>query len=210
MSRTFLKFWFHTDLGGENSTGFYMQGRQSLLTFLTIVTHWSRSTSNFQALIGQNLTGEFMRKIYAASGNLLTDSWSWQGFVSSCDDVFNCLFLLDVPSEIELLTRLFCVIHGWFAMRFWLRNAPLVKIIGNPILDDIVFKNDLTHLLLLEAYKEGWKVSSDSGLTCMMTFRSSISTGKPEQLLSFMCFFFFRFPEAKRSLCGLSLYTSSL
>ena len=92
-----------------------MQGKQSLLIFLTIVTRWSRSTSNFQALIGQKLTGEFMRKIYAASGNLLTDSWSWLGFVShsSCD-VFNCLFLLDVLSETELLTRLFCVIHGWF------------------------------------------------------------------------------------------------
>ena len=35
--------------------------------FLTKVTRWSRSTSNFYALIGQNLTGEFMRKIYAAS-----------------------------------------------------------------------------------------------------------------------------------------------
>ena len=31
-------------------------------------------TSNFYALIGQNLTGEFMWKIYAASGNLFTDS----------------------------------------------------------------------------------------------------------------------------------------
>ena len=185
-----------------------MQGRQSLLTFLTIVTHWSRSTSNFHALIGQNLTGEFMWKIYVASKNLLTDSWSWQGFVSSCD-VFNCLFLLDVPSEIELLTRLCCVIHGWFVMRFWLRNAPLVKVTGNLILDGIVFKNELTHLLLLEAYKDGWKVSSDSGLTCTMTFRSIISTGKPEQLLPLMCFFF-RFPEVERSLCGLSLYTSSL
>ena len=89
-----------------------MQGRQSLLTFLT-VTRWSRSTSNFYALIGQNLTGEFMKRIHGASGNLLTDSWSWQGFVSSCD-VFNCLFLLNVPNEMELLTRLFCVIHGWF------------------------------------------------------------------------------------------------
>ena len=41
-----LKCWFRTDLGHENSTGFYiyMQGRQSLLTFLT-VTGWSRSTS---------------------------------------------------------------------------------------------------------------------------------------------------------------------
>ena len=43
-----------------------------LFTFLTIVTRWSRSTSNFYALIGQNLTDEFMRKIYAASWNLFT------------------------------------------------------------------------------------------------------------------------------------------
>ena len=35
-----------------------------------MVTLWSRFTSNFYALIGQNLTGEFMRKIYAASWNL--------------------------------------------------------------------------------------------------------------------------------------------
>ena len=40
---------------------------QLLLTFLTKVTRWSRSTFYFYALIGQNLTGEFMRKIYAAS-----------------------------------------------------------------------------------------------------------------------------------------------
>ena len=45
---------------------------QLLLTFLTKVTRWSRSTSNFYALIGQNLTGEFMRKMYAASWNLFT------------------------------------------------------------------------------------------------------------------------------------------
>ena len=62
-----LKFWFQTDLGNENSTGFYI-----LLTFPTTVTRWSRSTSNFCALIGQNLTGEIMRKIYAASWNLFT------------------------------------------------------------------------------------------------------------------------------------------
>ena len=45
---------------------------QLLLTFLTKVTRWSRSTSNFYALLGQNLTGEVMRKIYAASWNLFT------------------------------------------------------------------------------------------------------------------------------------------
>ena len=37
-----------------------------LFTFLTIVTRWSRFKSNFYAMIGQNLTGEFMGKIYAA------------------------------------------------------------------------------------------------------------------------------------------------
>ena len=65
-----LKSWFQTDLGSENSASFYRQGRRLLLTFLTMVMRWSPSTSNFYALIGQNLTGEFMRKIYAASWNL--------------------------------------------------------------------------------------------------------------------------------------------
>ena len=50
----------------------YKQGRQRLFTFLTIVTCCSRSTSNFYAVIGQNLTGEFMQKIYTASWNLFT------------------------------------------------------------------------------------------------------------------------------------------
>ena len=44
-----------------------------------------------------------MREIYAASGNLPTDSWSLQSFVSSCD-VLNWLFLLGVHNEIQLLS----------------------------------------------------------------------------------------------------------
>ena len=43
-----------------------MQGRQSLLTFLT-GTRWSRSTSKFYVLIGQNLTvsscGKFVQRL---------------------------------------------------------------------------------------------------------------------------------------------------
>ena len=69
---TQLKFWLQTDLGCENSASCYRQRRQLLLTFLTVVTRWSHSTSNFYALIGQNLTGEFMQKTYAASWNLFT------------------------------------------------------------------------------------------------------------------------------------------
>ena len=166
-----------------------MLGRQSLLTFLTIVTRWSRSTSNFYALIGQNLKGEFMRKIYAASGNLLTDSWSWQSFVSSCD-VLNCLFLLGVQNEIQLLSRLFC--NSWLVclLRFLLTNAPLVKVIGNPISDGIVFKNELTQLPLLEAYKEGWKVSSDSGLTWWPSGAASRLLSLSNYCLWCVCVFF--------------------
>ena len=69
MSRTFNNFDIKMSSDEKNSTGFYI-----LLTFLTIVTGWSRSTSTFYVLIGQNLIGEFMRKTYAASGNLFTDS----------------------------------------------------------------------------------------------------------------------------------------
>ena len=119
-------------------------------TFSYQATRWSRSTSNFYALIGQNLTGEFIRKIYAASGNWLPDSSSWQSFMSSCD-VLNCLFLLAIQSKIQLLSRLFCNLWLVCLLRFFLTNAPLVKVIGNPISDGIVSKNELTHLPLLEA-----------------------------------------------------------
>ena len=60
-------FSFQTDPGSENSASYYRQERQLLFTLLTIVIRWSHSKSNLYALIGQNLAGEFMRKIYAAS-----------------------------------------------------------------------------------------------------------------------------------------------
>ena len=60
-----LKFWLQTDLGCENSTSCYRQGRQLLLTFPTMVTGWSRSAFQFYALIGQNLTDEFTEAILA-------------------------------------------------------------------------------------------------------------------------------------------------
>ena len=42
-------------------------GKTVAFDFCHHVQAWSRSTSNFYALIGQNLTDEFMRKIYTAS-----------------------------------------------------------------------------------------------------------------------------------------------
>ena len=97
----------------------------------------------FYALIGQNLTGEFMRKIYAAFRKVFTDSWSWQSFFCHLCDVFNSLFLLDIQNEIQLLSRSFCNLWLVCLLRFWLKNAPLVKVIGNPISYGIVFKLSL-------------------------------------------------------------------
>ena len=79
---------------------------QLLLTFLTKVTRWSRSTSNFYALIGQNLTGELTQKIYAASWILFT--FTAEADRVFCQLVFNCLSPLNVQNEILLLLRVFC------------------------------------------------------------------------------------------------------
>ena len=54
---------------------------------INVVTRWSRSLSNFYALIGQNVTVEFVRKIYAASGNLFSDMLNLTEF---CVAIFSC------------------------------------------------------------------------------------------------------------------------
>ena len=125
-SSRIIKIWFQTELGLENSASYYRQGRQLLLTFLTMVTRRSRCKSKFYALIGQNLTDEFMRKIYAACDNLFTDSWSSYSLVSSWD-VFSCLFSTGsakwITAAIEIL--LACQSHresdfGWHRFVFHL------------------------------------------------------------------------------------------
>ena len=64
------RFWLQTDLGRENSTSFLKI--QAVKNFSYHVTSWSRCTSNFCTLISQNLKGECMWKIYAASWKLFT------------------------------------------------------------------------------------------------------------------------------------------
>ena len=107
-----LKFWFQTDLGRENSASCYRQGRQLLLTFLTMITRWSRLTFNFYALIGQNLTGEFMRKIYAASWILFT-------LTAEADRV-----LCQLKSACDFLTVFF---HWMYKMKFsWYQESSFI------------------------------------------------------------------------------------
>ena len=55
-------------------------------------------------------------------------------------EAFDCLFLLDTQYEIQMLARF--LRYSWlvYLLGFWLRNAPLVKVIGNPISDGSLFQ----------------------------------------------------------------------
>ena len=110
-----FKFWFQTDFRGENSASSYRQWKQFHLTFLTMVTRWSRSTSNFYALIVQNLTGEFVQKTYAASWNLFT-------LIAEADTVL-CQLLMFLTVFFHWIYKYNCyqesyVIHGGLFIRF--------------------------------------------------------------------------------------------
>ena len=139
---------------------------------------WSRSTFNFYAVIGQNLSGEFMQKIYAASWNFLTSTN--YALTAEADRVLCQLVMflivffpwIDVQNEIQLLSRVFC--YSWLVclLDFWLRNASLVKV-GNPISDGIVFVFHLAWCVRgLQSLKRYWPY--------LIPFRSCISNGKPE------------------------------
>ena len=173
-----FKFWFQTDFGGEDSASSYRHGKQFLLT---MVTRQSRSRSNFYALIGQNLTGEFVQKTYAASWKLftliaeagpvlcqllmfLTVFFHWMYKYSCYPSSTGCTNTAAIKSR--LLFMAVCL------SGFWLRNAALVKV-GNPIFDDIVFVFHFAWCVKgLKGLKRFWRY--------LIAFRSCISNGKPE------------------------------
>ena len=154
-----------------------------LFTFLTIVTRWSRSlfTSNFYAVIGQNLTGEFMRKIYAASWNLFT-------LTAEANRVFRQLVMY--------LT----VFSTW--CKKW--NAAAIKSL-------LLFIAGLFIGFLVEKYVScqsrksdfGWqrfrfspclmrkRVEKSEAILALLDSFQSISNGKPEQLLYLMFVFLY-------------------
>ena len=65
------KFCFQTDLGRQNLASYYRQGSTVAFDFSHRGQAFVRLYVQFLCLIGQNLIGEFMRKIYA-SWNLFT------------------------------------------------------------------------------------------------------------------------------------------
>ena len=132
-----LRFWFQTDLGRKNSASFFFKYRRGRL-FLTIVTCWSRSTFNFYALIGQNLTGEFMRKIYAASWILFTLTAEADRVLCQLVMFLTVFFHWMYKMKYSCYQESF-VIHGWFV--YWVFGWEMRRLskFGNSISDGIVF-----------------------------------------------------------------------
>ena len=166
-----LKFWFKSDLGRENSASYYRQGRQLLLTFFAMVTRWSRSTSNFYALIGQNLTGEFMRKIYAASWNLFTLIGEADRLLCQLVMFLTVFFYWMYKGNSAAIKSLLLLMASLFT-GFLVEKYVACKI-GNPISDGIVF---VFHLAWcergLKSLKRFWPY--------LIASRSCIWNGKPE------------------------------
>ena len=99
------------------------------------------------------------------------------------------------------------VIHGWFVYcAFCLQMHRLSKSL------EIRFRMasfSKTSLLTCPCLRRKRVEKSQVILEHLMTFRSSISTGKPEQLLSLMRFFSFGFLKSSARFMRLRLYTSN-
>ena len=154
-----------------------------LFTFLTIVTYWSRSTSNFYALIDQNLTGEFVQKIDTAFWNLFT-------FTAEADRVFLvnlwCFYLSFSTGCIKWNTAAIrqSVIHGWFV--YWIFGWEMRRLSKSEIRFRMA---SFSFFTLLDA---GWKVSSDSGLTWSLSGAASWMVRLSIYCICvFVCFFIY-------------------
>ena len=140
--------------------------------FLTMVTRWSRSTCNFCTLIGQSVTGEFMRKIYAASWQLFT-------LTAKADRVLcQLVMFLTVFFHWMYKMKYSCyqessVIHGWFV--YWVFGWEMRRLskLSIPISDGIVFVFHLAQWVRgFKSLKQLW--------SSLISFRNWISNDKPE------------------------------
>ena len=112
----------------------YRRGRP----YLTMVTRWSRSTFNFYTLIGQNLTGEFMRKNYAASWKLFTLTAEAERVLCQRVMVLIVFFLWMYKMKYSCYQES-SVIHGWFV--YWVFGWEMRRLskFGSSISGGIVY-----------------------------------------------------------------------
>ena len=106
-----LRFWFQTYLGHKNSASYLtIQAGENLLL------PWSRVGHALRPLIGQNLTGEFMRKLYASSWNLFTLTTEDDRVLCQLVLFFNVFFHWRYKMKYSCYQES-SVIHGWFV--YW-------------------------------------------------------------------------------------------
>ena len=100
---------------------------------------WSRvGHALFYALIGQNLIGEFMRKIYAASWKMFTLTAEADKVLCQLVMFLTVFFLWMYRMKYSCFQES-SVVHGWFV--YWVFGWEIRHLskFGNPISDGIVF-----------------------------------------------------------------------
>ena len=171
-----LKCWFRTDLGRENSTGFYMQGcvdhALHPIFMFWLVKIWQVSSR-----------GKFMQRL---------ETWL---LIAEADRVL-CHLVMFKTVFFYLMYKMkyscyqdCSVIHGWFvycAFCWQMHRLSKSLEIRRFRMASFSKMSFLTYPCLRRKRVE----KSQAILENLMTFRSSIWTGKPAQLLSLMCFFF--------------------
>ena len=149
-----LRLWFQTDLRRENSATYLkIQVGKTFSYHLDALI-----TSNFYALIFQNLTGEFMRKTYPTSWNLFTLT-AKADRVSHQLVMFLIVFLHWMYKMKYSCYQESAYIYGLFV--YWVFAWEMRRLSkSEPISDGIVFVFHLAWCV-----SQGLKVSSDSSLT---------------------------------------------
>ena len=102
-----------------------------------MVKRWSRSTSKFYTVIGQKLTGEFTRKIYAASRKLFTLRAEADRGLSQLVMYVTVFFHWMYKMKYSCYQESY-VIHGLFIGSLVEKSVALSKF-GKQISDGIVF-----------------------------------------------------------------------
>ena len=88
-------------------------------TFKILISNWSRTRKFIRLLYaGKAIAFGFSHNSHALITLYIqfssSDWWKFDWVLCHLVMFLTTFFLLDVSSEIEPLTRLFCVIHGWF------------------------------------------------------------------------------------------------
>ena len=116
---------------------------------------------------------------------------------TDCCEALKCLFPVDAQNEIQLVARFLS--YSWLVclLFFWLRNAPLVKVIGNPISDGSLLLTSPSLMLIIKRVQKSLK-------------RFWWPSGAASWLVSLSYFFFLWFPKVERSFCAKFMYKTMI